>query len=121
MSGKLKIKEVAAQTGVSISTVSRVLAGKANTSAEVKQKVLDCAKSHGVLSAMSAGRLLFNNVTVFAPPRAFDVRTDIFYSKGVQGIRSAVEPEGNPHKLLCDRGKRLRHPALPEKNQRSGV
>jgi DNA-binding LacI/PurR family transcriptional regulator len=91
MSGKLKIKEVAAQAGVSISTVSRVLSGKANTSAEVKQKVLDCAKPHGVLSEMSAGRLLFNNVTVFAPPRAFDVRTDIFYYKVVQGIRSAVE------------------------------
>ncbi|MDR3409585.1 MAG: LacI family DNA-binding transcriptional regulator [Formivibrio sp.] len=90
MSGKLKIKEIAAQTGVSISTVSRVLAGKANTSAEVKQKVLDCAKSHGVLSDMSAGRLLFNHVTVFAPARAFDVRTDIFYYKVVQGIRSAI-------------------------------
>lgn len=90
MSGKLKIKEIARQTGVSISTVSRVLAGKANTSAEAKQKVLECAKSHGVLTDMSVGRLLFNNVTIFAPPRAFDVRTDIFYYKVLQGIRKAV-------------------------------
>ena len=91
MAGKLKIREIAAQTGVSISTVSRVLAGKSNTSARAKQAVLECAKSQGVLSDMSAGRLLFNNVTVFAPSRAFDVRTDIFYYKVVQGIRNAVE------------------------------
>lgn len=90
MGGKLKISEIAAQTGVSVSTVSRVLAGKSNTSAKVKQAVLACAKSHGVLAEMSAGRLLFNNVTVFAPSRAFDVRTDIFYYKVVQGIRDAV-------------------------------
>lgn len=91
MGGKLKIREIAALTGLSISTVSRVLAGKANTSNKVKYAVLECAKSRGVLSEMSSGRVLFNNVTVFAPARAFDVRTDIFYYKVVQGIRSAVE------------------------------
>lgn len=90
MSGKLKISEIAALTGVSISTVSRVLAGKSNTSPKIRQAVLECAKAHGVLAAMSAGRFLFNNVTVFAPSRAFDVRTDIFYYKVVQGIRDAV-------------------------------
>ncbi len=90
MSGKLKIREIAALTGVSISTVSRVLAGKSNTSPRVKSAVLDCAKSHGVLREMSSGRLLFNTVIVFAPSRAFDVRTDIFYYKVVQGIRTAV-------------------------------
>jgi DNA-binding LacI/PurR family transcriptional regulator len=90
MSGKLKIKEIAAQTGLSLSTVSRVLAGKANTSEAVKQKVLECAKAQGVLANMSASRLLFNNVTVFAPSRAFDLRTDIFYYKVIQGIRAAV-------------------------------
>ncbi len=83
MSGKLKISEIAALTGVSISTVSRVLAGKSNTSPKIRQAVLECAKAHGVLAAMSAGRFLFNNVTVFAPSRAFDVRTDIFYYKVV--------------------------------------
>lgn len=90
MGGRLRIKEIAAQTGVSVSTVSRVLAGKANTSEAVKHKVLACAKAQGVLSDLSEGRLLFNNVTVFAPARAFDVRTDIYYYKVVQGIRNAV-------------------------------
>jgi DNA-binding LacI/PurR family transcriptional regulator len=92
MAGKLKIREISAQAGVSISTVSRVLAGKSNTSARARQAVLACAKSQGVLTDMSAGRLLFNNLTVFAPSRAFDVRTDIFYYKVVQGIRNAVAP-----------------------------
>lgn len=90
MGGRLKIKEIAAQTGLSISTVSRVLAGKANASAKVKQQVLECAASQGVLAGMSAGRFLFNNLTVFAPSRAFDVRTDIFYYRVVQGVRDAV-------------------------------
>lgn len=90
MSGKLRIKEIAELTGLSISTVSRVLAGKSNTSEEVKKRVLACAKQQGVLSDLSVGRLLFNTVTVFAPSRAFDVRTDIFYYKVIQGIRSAV-------------------------------
>ncbi|VTP65895.1 Uncharacterised protein [Serratia rubidaea] len=38
MNGKLKVQEIARQTGLSISTVSRVLAGKANTSSSARQK-----------------------------------------------------------------------------------
>lgn len=97
MTGKLKIREIAALVGVSMSSVSRVLAGKSNTSSRVKRLVLDCARAQGVLGGVNglgglgAERLLFNNVLVFAPSRAFDVRTDIFYYKVVQGIRTATE------------------------------
>ncbi|MFT4173241.1 MAG: LacI family DNA-binding transcriptional regulator [Rhodocyclaceae bacterium] len=90
MSGKLHIRQLAEQTGLSISTVSRVLAGKRNTSARSRQRVFDCAKSLGVLQGMSTGRLLFNKVMVFAPRRAFDVRADIFYFKVIEGVRDAV-------------------------------
>lgn len=90
MAGKLKVREIAALTGVSVSTVSRVLAGKSNTSDRVRRAVLDCAMTQGVLSEISGGRLLFHNVIVFAPARAFDLRTDIFYYKVMQGIRNAV-------------------------------
>lgn len=90
MNGKLKIQEIARQTGLSISTVSRVLAGKANTSAEARRKVLDCAQQNGILQGISSGRLMLNNVMVFAPQRAFDVRTDIFYYKVIQGIAAAL-------------------------------
>lgn len=100
MGGKLKIGEIARQTGVSISTVSRVLAGKANTSARSRNKVLECARANGVLAGLSGGRLLFNNVTVFAPKRAFDLRADIFYYKVVQGIRDAVA-QSDVHLSYC--------------------
>ncbi|EPA6640274.1 TPA: LacI family DNA-binding transcriptional regulator [Serratia marcescens] len=90
MNGKLKIQEIARQTGLSISTVSRVLAGKANTSSEARRKVLDCAQQNGILQGISSGRLMLNNVMVFAPQRAFDVRTDIFYYKVIQGIAAAL-------------------------------
>lgn len=90
MNGKLKIQEIARQTGLSISTVSRVLAGKANTSAEARRKVLECAQQKGILQGISSGRLMLNNVMVFAPQRAFDVRTDIFYYKVIQGIAAAL-------------------------------
>ena len=100
MGGKLKITEIARQTGVSISTVSRVLAGKANTSAKSRQIVLDCARSSGVLTKLAASRLLFNNVTVFAPKRAFDLRADIFYYKVIQGIRDAVA-QSDVHLTYC--------------------
>lgn len=90
MSGKLKIREIARQTGVSVSTVSRALAGKANISAHNRQRVLECAQANGVLAALSPARLLFSNITVFAPKRAFDLRADIFYYKVIQGIRDAI-------------------------------
>ncbi|MFT8211652.1 MAG: LacI family DNA-binding transcriptional regulator [Symbiopectobacterium sp.] len=57
MNGKLKIKEIAAQTGLSISTVSRVLSGKFNTSEKAKQRVLTCAREYGVLDDIASGRL----------------------------------------------------------------
>lgn len=78
MEKKLKIAEIAARTGLSASTVSRVLAGKSNTSVHARKEVLTCARELGVMEGMAAGRLLLNNLLVFAPPRAFDERLDIF-------------------------------------------
>ncbi|MCT4706882.1 LacI family transcriptional regulator [Enterobacteriaceae bacterium H16N7] len=106
MSKKLKIAEIAAQTGLSISTVSRVLAGKANTSEAAKQRVLSCAEQKGVLKGMAAGRLLLNSLVVFAPQRAFDERSDVFYYRVIQGISKALAP----HDV------RLRYCALEEQD-----
>lgn len=91
MKGKLKITAIARETGLSISTVSRVLAGKANTSSDARTRVLQAARMEGVMNNLSNGRLLLNGLLVFAPPRAFDVRTDIFYYKVIQGISRALE------------------------------
>ena len=92
MNGKLKIELIARQTGLSISTVSRVLAGKANTSAATRQKVMACARQNGILQALSQGRLMLNSLMVFAPPRAFSERSDIFYYRVIQSIIAALQP-----------------------------
>ncbi|MFC0225076.1 LacI family DNA-binding transcriptional regulator [Serratia aquatilis] len=111
MNGKLKIQEIAHQTGLSISTVSRVLAGKSNTSAKARQQVLACAQQNGILQGISSGRLMLNNVMVFAPQRAFDVRTDIFYYKVIQGIAAA----------LAEHDVRIRYCGLEETNSDSAL
>ena len=48
MDKRLKITEIAARTQLSISTVSRVLAGKANTSEKARARVLACAREQGL-------------------------------------------------------------------------
>ena len=53
MEKKLKIAEIAARTGLSASTVSRVPAGKANTSARAREQVLTCARELGVMDGMA--------------------------------------------------------------------
>ena len=100
MGGKLKIGDIARQTGLSLSTVSRVLAGKSNISAESRRKVLECARSSGVLASLPGHSMLFNRVMVFAPKRAFDLRADIFYYKVIQGIRDAVA-QNDVHLAYC--------------------
>lgn len=90
MDKRLKIAEIAARTQLSISTVSRVLAGKANTSEKARSKVLACARELGVMDGMAAGRLLLNNLLVFAPQRAFDERSDIFYYRVLQSLSKGL-------------------------------
>jgi DNA-binding LacI/PurR family transcriptional regulator len=109
MDKRLKIAEIAARTQLSISTVSRVLAGKANTSEKARVKVLDCARALGVMDAMAAGRLLLNSLVVFAPQRAFDERSDIFYYRVIQSVGKA----------LASHEVRLRYCALEENDSDS--
>ena len=104
MDKRLKITEIAARTQLSISTVSRVLAGKANTSEKARAKVLACARELGVMDGMAAGRLLLNSLVVFAPQRAFDERSDIFYYRVIQSVSKA----------LASHEVRLRYCALEE-------
>lgn len=104
MDKRLKIAEIATRTQLSISTVSRVLAGKANTSEKARSKVLACARELGVMDGMAAGRLLLNNLLVFAPQRAFDERSDIFYFRVLQSLSKA----------LASHEVRLRYCALEE-------
>ncbi|EMD6811547.1 LacI family DNA-binding transcriptional regulator [Citrobacter koseri] len=90
MDKRLKISEIAARTQLSVSTVSRVLAGKANTSEKARNKVLEYARELGVMDGMAAGRLLLNSLVVFAPQRAFDERSDIFYYRVIQNVSKGL-------------------------------
>ncbi|PLR41702.1 hypothetical protein CYR55_02430 [Chimaeribacter californicus] len=89
--GKLKIKEISLRTGLSFSTVSRVLAGKSNTSQQARDKILACAREIGVAETLS-NRLLINNILLFAPDRAFYARQDHFYYEVIQGVQEAIAP-----------------------------
>ena len=100
MDKRLKITEIAARTQLSISTVS----GKANTSEKARARVLACARELGVMDGLAAGRLLLNSLVVFAPQRAFDERSDIFYYRVIQSVS----------KVLASHDVRLRYCALEE-------
>ena len=104
MDKRLKITEIAARTQLSISTVSRVLAGKANTSEIARARVRAGARELGVMDGLAAGRLLLNSLVVFAPQRAFDERSDIFYYRVIQSVS----------KGLASHDVRLRYCALEE-------
>lgn len=92
MSGKLKMDEIAALTGYSISTVSRVLSGKAYTSDQARDAIVQCARNLGVLDELAFGRLLIKGIAVFAPARTFNARGDIFYREVTKGISEALAP-----------------------------
>lgn len=92
MSGKLKMDEIAALTGYSVSTVSRVLSGKSYTSDKAREAIVSCARRLGVLDSLSSGRLLINGIAVFAPLRTFTARGDAFYLEVTRGIAEAIAP-----------------------------
>jgi hypothetical protein len=56
------------------------------------------------MDGMAAGRLLLNSLVVFAPQRAFDERSDIFYYRVIQSVSKA----------LASHEVRLRYCALEE-------
>ncbi len=62
MEKKLKIAEIARRTGLSASTVSRVLAGKANTSPRARELVLNAARELGVMDGDGGGAFVCSTV-----------------------------------------------------------
>ncbi len=92
MPGRLKMEEIAALTGYSVSTVSRVLSGKSYTSDKAREAIVRSARELGVLDSMASGRLLINGIAVFAPERTFQGRGDIFYLEVTKGIAEASAP-----------------------------
>ena len=92
MPGKLKMDQIAALTGYSVSTVSRVLSGKSYTSDKAREAIVHCARELGVLASMASGPLLIQGIAVFAPERTFQGRGDLFYLEVTKGIAEASAP-----------------------------
>jgi len=90
MAGRLKINQIAAETGYSISTVSRVLNGKSYTSDNAREAIVQCAREMGVLDELTSGRLYVKSIAVFAPQRTFNARGDVFYLEVTKGIAEAT-------------------------------
>lgn len=92
MAWRLKMDEIAARTGYSASTVSRVLSGKSYTSDKARESIVRCARKPGVLDGIASGRQLISGIAVFAPARTFSARGDIFYNEVTKGIAEAIAP-----------------------------
>ncbi len=120
MDKRLKITEIAARTQLSISTVSRVLAGKANTSEKARAKVLACARELGVMDGMAAGRLLLNSLGGFCPAaRLRRAVRHLLLPRDPEREQRACLPRG-PVALLRAGGERQRRPAVSGADERAG-
>lgn len=102
MPGKLKMDEIAARTGYSISTVSRVLSGKSYTSEKAREAIVKCARQLGVLDSLANGRLLINGIAVFAPERTFQGRSAPFRGGAIPFIWKSRRGLPKPaRRMMC--------------------
>lgn len=89
MDKKLRVAEIAARTGLSPSTVSRV-GRESEYQRQGAPGGAGVRPRAGCHAGLAAGRLLLNHLLVFAPQRAFDERSDIFYYRVIQSINNAL-------------------------------
>ena len=82
------MEEIAALTGYSVSTVSRVLSGKSYTSDKAREAIVRTARELGVLESMASGRLLINGIAVLRQKEPFRDAA-IFLSGSHKGITEA--------------------------------
>ncbi len=92
MSQRIRIKDIAEQTGVSIGTVDRVLHNRGNVAAEVRDRVhLQVMRGNG-LRTQHHGRSLANNkktlrIAAILP----DFQEDPYWAQPKEGIERAAE------------------------------
>ena len=86
MPGRLKMEEIAALPGYSVSTVSRVLSGKSYTSDKAREAIVRTARELGVLESMASGRLLINGIAVLRQKEPFRDAAIFFIWKSQKGL-----------------------------------
>ena len=94
MHQRIRIKDIAAQTGVSIGTVDRVLHNRGHVSADVRVRVLRVMEEMGYQPNMVARSLANNKKTFRIAVILPDYRLDPYWEQPKEGVEYAAESVG---------------------------
>ena len=95
MHHRIRIKDIAAQTGVSIGTVDRVLHNRGHVSAEVRIRVLQVMEEMGYQPNMVARSLANNKKTFRIAVILPDYRFDPYWEQPKEGVEHAADSVGH--------------------------
>jgi LacI family transcriptional regulator len=95
MQQRIRIKDIAAQTGVSIGTVDRVLHNRGHVSADVRTRVLQVMEEMGYQPNMVARSLANNKKTFRIAVILPDYRMDPYWEQPKEGVEHAAESVGH--------------------------
>lgn len=95
MHQRIRIKDIAAQTGVSIGTVDRVLHNRGHVSEEVRNRVLKVMEEMGYQPNMVARSLANNKKTYRIAVILPDYRLDQYWEQPKEGVERAAESVGH--------------------------
>ncbi len=104
---RVRMRDVAARCGVSISTVSLVLSGDARIPEDTARQVLQAVKAmeyRPSVLARSLARRTSRTIAVILPEFAFE-KNKPFYYQALQGIHSQTQPAG--YKMIVEAANRV--------------
>jgi len=104
---RVRMRDVAARCGVSISTVSLVLSGDTRIPEDTARKVLQAVKAmeyRPSVLARSLARRVSRNIGVVLPELAF-VRNKSFYYQALEGIHAQTQPAG--YKMVVEAANKV--------------
>lgn len=91
MSQRIRIKDIAEQTGVSIGTVDRVIHNRGNVAPEVRARVTEVMRKMGYEPNIVARSLANNKKPVRIAVILPDFRQDLYWNQPKEGIERAAE------------------------------
>jgi len=91
MNRRIRIKDIAAQTGVSIGTVDRVLHNRGNVAPEVRERILQVMQEMGYEPNIMARSLANNRRPLRIAAILPDFKTDPYWMQPKQGAEHAAE------------------------------
>lgn len=91
MNRRIRIKDIAAQTGVSIGTVDRVLHNRGNVAPEVRERILQVMQEMGYEPNIMARSLANNRKPLRIAAILPDYKTDPYWTQPKEGAARAAE------------------------------